>query len=186
MEKFFYAHQSELLWTVIVAIAILIIRYAANKAIKRIGDISNFVEARTLLITKYVSILLLLMAVGALIFIWGVNFKDLGLLFSSVFAVIGVALFAQWSILSNITSGVILFFTFPFKIGNRIRILDGEINDDENAEHNLFVIEDIKAFHVHLRRSNGELLTYPNNMMLQKAVALVDTPLKSSDKIESL
>jgi hypothetical protein len=28
-----------------------------------------------------------------------------------------VYMFAQWSILSNITSGIILFFSFPFKIG---------------------------------------------------------------------
>ena len=36
----------------------------------------------------------------------------------------GVAMFAQWSILSNITSGIILFFSFPFKIGDLILIHD--------------------------------------------------------------
>ena len=39
----------------------------------------------------------------------------------------------------------------------------------------VYLIEDIRAFHIHLRRSNGELFTYPNNMMLQKAIALAQT-----------
>lgn len=174
MNEFFYSHQTELFWSLITFLIVLILRFATRKTIKRVGRISNFVEARTLLIAKYASILLTIFGVGAIIFIWGVNFKDLGLLFSSVFAVIGVALFAQWSILSNVTSGVILFFTFPFKIGDRIKILDKEILDESNDNNNVYSIEDIKAFHLLLRRENGELLTYPNNMVLQKAVALIN------------
>lgn len=173
MNDFFFAHQTELFWSLITSLIMLLIRFVTRKTIRRVGRISNFVEARTLLIAKYAFILLAIFEIGALIFIWGVNFKDLGLLFSSVFAVIGVALFGQWSILSNITSGVILFFTFPFKIGDQIRILDKEILDEDNDTNNVYFIEDIKAFHLLLRRKNGELLTYPNNMVLQKAVALV-------------
>jgi len=108
-----------------------------------------------------------------LVFIWGVNFREIGLLFSSLFAVIGVALFAQWSILSNITAGVILFFAFPFKIGDQIKILDKEAIESQNESHDLFIIEDIKAFHIRLRSSKGNLVTYPNNLMLQKAVTLI-------------
>lgn len=180
MKEFFLAHQTELFWTLITFIIILLLRFIVHKTTRRIGRINNFVEARRLLIAKYASVLLSILGIGALIFIWGVNFKDLGLLFSSVFAIIGVALFAQWSILSNITAGVILFFTFPFKIGDQIKILDKEILDDVNAKNNVYIIEDIKAFHLHLRRASGELLTYPNNMMLQKAVALIN----SSEAIE--
>lgn len=172
-------HQSESFWTFITFIILLLFRFVAYKTIKRISRINNFVLARTKLISKYITILLLLLGVGATIFIWGVNFKDLGLLFSSVFTIIGVALFAQWSILSNVTSGVILFFSSPFKIGDHIRILDKEITDNEDRINNIYVIEDIKAFHLHLRGNNGELLTYPNNLMLQKAVALVNTTEES-------
>ena len=35
------------------------------------------------------------------------------------------------------------------------------------------LIEDIKAFHLHLRTDEGELITYPNNLILQKAVSLI-------------
>ncbi|NNE78308.1 MAG: mechanosensitive ion channel, partial [Pricia sp.] len=139
----------------------------------------DIVEARTLLITKYVSILLTLLGFGIISFIWGVNFRDVGLVFSSVFAVIGVALFAQWSIISNVTAGVILFFSFPFKIGDRVRILDKDIESEEP-----YRIEDIRAFHVSLRKKNGELLVYPNNLMMQKAVTLIYDYEDSQDGTE--
>ncbi|MGB5553972.1 MAG: mechanosensitive ion channel domain-containing protein [Flavobacteriaceae bacterium] len=168
MENFIANHQSELFASTVTLLVLLILRFLINKTIRRIGRISDIVEARTILITKYVSFLLSFLGFGALAFIWGVNFKDLGILFSSVFAVIGVALFASWSILSNITAGVILFFSFPFKIGDRIKILDKETISEEP-----YLIEDIKAFHVNLRKDNGELLVYPNNLMIQKAVTVV-------------
>lgn len=76
-------------------------------------------------------------------------------------------MFATWSILSNITAGIILFFSFPFKIGDRIRIMDNDLPDEAD-------ILDIKAFHIYLRKDNGELVTYPNNLLLQKGVALIE------------
>lgn len=175
MQEFFLAHQTELFWSLITFIIILLMRLVVSKTTKRIGRINNFVEARRLLIAKYTSVLLSILGLGVLIFIWGVNFQDLGLIFSSIFTIMGVALFAQWSILSNITAGVILFFTSPYKIGDQIRIFDKEILDEAIDTNNIYTIEDIRAFHLHLRKASGELLTYPNNMMLQKAVALVNS-----------
>ena len=103
----------------------------------------------------------------ALLLSWGYELSELSLVFSSVFAVLGVALFAIWSILSNVTAGVILFFSFPYKIGNKIKIHDKDLPVEA-------IIEDIKAFHLHLRTADGELITYPNNLILQKAVSLVE------------
>ncbi|MFS4492052.1 mechanosensitive ion channel domain-containing protein [Maribacter sp. 2308TA10-17] len=186
MEEFLIENQKELIWTLATLLIVIIFRFIGKTTVQRIGRMSGIAEARTLLITKYVYAVLNFLAIGAVTFIWGVNFQDLGLLFSSVFAVIGVALFAQWSILSNVTAGVILFFSFPFKIGDYIRILDKEIMDEQDENENIFIIEDIKAFHVHLRRHSGELITYPNNMMLQKAIALIETPIKSDDGSDAI
>jgi len=181
MEQFFVNHKSELLATVITITVILILKFVADKTIRKIGRMSDIVEARTLLITKYASILHTLLGFGVISFIWGVNFKEVGLVFSSVFAVIGVALFASWSILSNITAGAILFFSFPFKIGDRVKILDKDIESEEP-----YLIEDIRAFHVSLRKDNGELLVYPNNLMMQKAVTLIYNLKGSQDGTEEV
>lgn len=174
MEQFFNEYLIELFRTLITLIILFILKLIGNTTVKRVGRNSEIVEARVRLITKYVTIVLVFFGVGAITFIWGVNFRELGILFSSVFAIIGLALFASWSILSNITAGVILFFAFPFKIGDKVKVMDKDISDD-STNNNTFIIENIKAFHILLRRDNGELLTYPNILMLQKAVTLITT-----------
>jgi small-conductance mechanosensitive channel len=173
MEDFFTNNQTKFLWSLITLLLVILFKFAFSKAVRKVGKLGDFNKIRTNLIIKYISIALTFLTIATLALIWGVNFNDLGVLLSSVFAVIGVALFAQWSILSNITAGVIIFFSYPFKIGNTIRIMDKEIIDSENSNENVFVIEDIKAFHLYLRGKNGEILTYPNNLVLQKGIALV-------------
>ena len=168
IEDFFVDYKNELLATAILVVVLLILKFVFTKAIRRVGRLSDIVEARTLLITKYVSILLSIVGFGLLTFIWNIKFRDVGIAFASVFTIIGVALFASWSILSNITAGVVLFFSFPFKIGDRVKIMDKDIEGEEP-----YLIEDIRAFHVSLRKDNGELLVYPNNLMMQKAVTLL-------------
>ena len=65
--------------------------------------------------------------------------------------------------------------------------MDKEISDENDVNDNIFVIEDIRAFHVHLRRRNGEILTYPNSLVLQKGVALVSAYNEQlSDQFEQL
>lgn len=167
MSTFLPEHLDELLQSAITLLILVIIRAIFRKAIKKVGTLSDYNVARTTLIMKYVNVAFFILMFAILGLIWSVNFRDLGLILSSVFAVIGVALFAQWSILSNITAGVILFFAFPFKIGDRIKIQ----NKDFPTEG---VIEDIKAFHMHIRTEQGELITYPNNLLLQVGIVKIE------------
>ncbi|MGS2760794.1 mechanosensitive ion channel domain-containing protein [Sinomicrobium sp. M5D2P9] len=163
MNTFFDLYKNQLLYTAIAIVFLLLLKYLLSKIIRKVGVISHYNDARTSLIVRYSKITIFFIGIAAISIIWNVNFEDLGLILSSIFAVIGVALFAQWSILSNITAGVILFFTFPFKIGDKIEILDKDFPVRAT-------IEDIKAFHLMLRTEEGELITYPNNLLLQKGV----------------
>lgn len=167
IQEFFKDHYEQFLQTVIVLIALFLLRLLLTKTIKKIGKLGDINKARTRLIIKYFDIALFFISIIAGSVIWSVDFKDLTLLLSSIFAVLGVAMFAQWSILSNITSGIILFFSFPFKIGDRICIQDKDFPNEA-------VIEDIKAFYLSLRLDSGELVTYPNNLILQKGVVVID------------
>ena len=116
MKTFFINHQEELFRSLINFVVILVLKFIFTKAVRKIVKIGDFNKVRTNLIIKYISIALTIMTIAILTLIWSVNFKDLGALLASIFAVIGVALFAQWSILSNVTAGVIIFFSYPFKI----------------------------------------------------------------------
>ena len=167
LEEYFFTYQRQITFTIITLIALSVFHFILKKTAQKVGRKSEIQVTRTRLMFKYINILVILIAVFLLLLSWGYELSDLSLLFSSVFAVIGVALFAIWSILSNITAGIILFFSFPYKIGNKIKIHDKDLPIEA-------IIEDIKAFHLHLRTSEGELITYPNNLILQKAVSLVE------------
>lgn len=164
---FLEAYQSELIVSAFLLVLLFIVRIIANTLIKKLGRKSGINDARIQLICRYttVTIFALWLLFEAIIF--GAEFKDLALVFSSVFAVMGIALFAIWSILSNITSGIIMFFSFPYKVGDKIQIHDKDFPIEA-------IIEDIRAFQLHLRQDNGDLVTYPNNLLLQKAVTLVE------------
>ncbi|HCY80449.1 MAG TPA: mechanosensitive ion channel protein MscS [Xanthomarina gelatinilytica] len=163
---FFQTYQTELIASLFIFVFLIIIRSISKKLIYKLGKKTGINDARIHLISRYATVTLILLALLIETFIFGAQLKDLALVFSSVFAVIGIALFAIWSILSNITSGVIMFFSFPYKVGDKIQIHDKDFPIEA-------IIEDIRAFQLHLRLDNGDLVTYPNNLMLQKAVTLV-------------
>jgi small-conductance mechanosensitive channel len=134
--------------------------------VRKYATLNEVLEHRTNLVIKYINLLLGILALISIVIIWGVKKDQILLFISSVFAVVGVASFAQWSILSNITAGIILFFSYPFKIGDRIKIHDKDFPIEGE-------IDDIKAFYVILKSSEGEMVTYPNNLLMQKGISVL-------------
>ena len=179
MYEIFFNNKNEIIYTSVIVVLLIIFQFILKKAAHRKGLRSEISITRTRLMFQYINILIILIAIFLLAFAWGTDLKELSLIFSSVFAVLGVALFAVWSILSNITSGIILFFSFPFKIGDKIKIHDKDAPIEA-------IIEDIKAFHLHLRSIDGELITYPNNLLLQKPVSLIQKNVYLDEGKDSL
>lgn len=157
---------NEIISTGILLAVILILRLATTRLVRRYSRISEVLEQRTNLVIRYISIVLMILLVAGVLTIWGVKSEKIVTTLSAVVTVIGVAMFAQWSILSNITSGIILLFSFPFKIGDIIRVHDKDFPIEAQ-------IEDIRAFHTLLKTKDGELITYPNNLLLQKGISIV-------------
>lgn len=170
MEYFAFDFKSfipHIVKTGITILIFIIIRYLAIKFIRRITVFKDNLNKRANLIIKYLNFIWGFFLIMTLIAIWGLDTKEISSFFISIAAFIGVAFFAQWSVLSNITGGIVLFFSYPFKIGDAIKIMDKDFPI-------LARIEDITAFYIILTTKEGETITYPNNMMLQKAVILID------------
>jgi small-conductance mechanosensitive channel len=149
MMRFFELYTKELFATGLVFITVILLRVIVSKAIRKYSKSHTGIEKRTNLVIKYIHLLINILATISLIA-----------------TVVGVAMFAQWSILSNITSGVILFFSFPFKIGDVIKVHDKDFPFEGE-------IIDINAFHTDLITKEGERLVYPNNLLLQKGISIV-------------
>ncbi|MFA9188227.1 mechanosensitive ion channel domain-containing protein [Flavobacterium sp. FBOR7N2.3] len=165
---FFKDYANEIIVSGCVLLIVGVLRLISNKLVRRFAKTSHKIEYRTNLVTKYIHILINILAIIALIIIWGVQQKDIIWAISSMATVVGVAMFAQWSILSNITAGVILFFSFPFKIGDSIKIHDKDFPI-------IGEIVDIAAFHIVLKTIEGEEVVYPNNLLFQKGISILPT-----------
>jgi small-conductance mechanosensitive channel len=134
-----------------------------KKFIQKLGTSKNVPTQRVLYLENFFTLMLIIGFVIVFSLIFSIDYKGLLVFASSVFAVVGVALFAQWSILSNVTSSIIIFFSFPAKIGDRIKTLDGD-NSITGT------ITKITLFQVELEDENGNQVIYPNNLLLQKPV----------------
>jgi small-conductance mechanosensitive channel len=167
--EFLDDYTKELIATGILFILVVLTRIIVSKLVRSFAKRSQTIDKRTRLVLKYIHLLMNIVAITALIIIWGVQTKDIFIVLSSITTIVGVAMFAQWSILSNITSGIILFFSFPYKIGDNIFIHDKDFPIEAK-------IEDIGAFHIYLKTKNGEIIVYPNNLMLQIGITILKDP----------
>jgi small-conductance mechanosensitive channel len=164
--------------TIFVTIIYPSFRFIVNQLIDNVSKLNLYDESNSKMIKKTTNILIIVVITMIIISMWGVDKENVLLALSSIFAIIGVALFAQWSILSNVTAGIIIFFSQQFRIGDKIRIHDKDFPIEAT-------IKDIKTFYIHLETDEGEKITYPNNMILQKGISLCSTTKDSKAKKKS-
>jgi small-conductance mechanosensitive channel len=146
----------------LVVVYVLVSRFLKS-SISLLGRTKSVNEVRITYVTKMLNLGFTAIFILLVCLVLGIGYGQLAIFFSSVFAVVGVALFAQWSILSNITASLIIFFGFPYRVGDWVKVVD---KDDEI----LGQILEISTFHVIIERLSGDIVTYPNSLILQKAV----------------
>ena len=110
--------------TIIIIIVFLISKLVTRRIIGKVGNKFNYQSGRIKITNKMVGALLLIILIIFLMMIWGVDQSELLVFLSTILTILGVAFFAQWSIISNITSTLIIFFNHPIKIGDHLTILD--------------------------------------------------------------
>ncbi|MBN1822139.1 MAG: mechanosensitive ion channel family protein [Prolixibacteraceae bacterium] len=159
------SHIFKIVETAIVIFILIIANLITKRFIKNILKKFKFSLQRRKLTLKIINLFLFIMAVIFISAIWGVKESDMVVFISSAMAVIGIAFFAQWSFLSNITAGLILFFNHPLKLGDHIRFLEKDNMVDGK-------ITDITFFFVHIRMEKGEIITVPNSVILQKTISV--------------
>jgi small-conductance mechanosensitive channel len=161
-------YKLQILETVILLVLSLFIKLISRKAIEKAASNYDYKSPRVKLIKKILSVILTLVTFAFLLVIWGVKQSELFLFLSSILTVLGIAFFAQWSILSNITAALIIFFNHPVKIGDIIVVLDKEVMVEGR-------ISDIGIFFLHIKTADNEDITIPSNIFIQKAIKKVNT-----------
>lgn len=169
---------NQLLMCIVYLAVFLFAQRQVSKWIRQQAEKKQVNEVRSRLVTRLISYFMFFVTISIMAISLGLGYQEVSLFVSSAFAVLGVALFAQWSILSNITAGVLIFFAFPYRIGDRIRIVE----KDEDMSG---VIVEIALFHILIKRESGDVMTYPNSLLLQKGVIKLPNEMPAK-KVQSI
>ena len=151
--------------TFIAVATFFILRFVFIKLLTKVQRNYNYSKYRIRPILKFINLLIFIVLIIVVIAIWGVEQTKLLTFITSVLTVVGLALFAQWSILSNISSAVIIFISHPVKLGEFITIIDKDYEVKGQ-------VSDIGLFYVILKTDTNEKITIPNNIFLQKATKI--------------
>ncbi len=135
-------------------------------------------EARGIITKRFINIIFLSISVAVTLLVWGVKQADLAIFIGSVLTVVGVAFFAQWSILSNVTSSIIIFFNHPIKINDSIVILEAKDYVIEGK------VTNIGLFFVTLHTDDSEEITLPNNIFIQKSIKKIINRTEKDEELE--
>ncbi len=155
----------QIIATAVALVLLPLLKLISKNLIKRYGRLSEMSQPRIRQTRHVVAIIWNCLFFLLIAMIWGVKPQNLLIGLTSAFAFIGVALFAQWSMLSNITAGIVMFFSAPYHVGSRIKIIDKEMPIEAT-------IEMIGTFYTHIRTEEDELIVIPNNLFLQKMVGI--------------
>lgn len=159
-------YRDEILTTIVAIIVLIIIAQLIRRVIRKFALIRALDPNRKKIILNIFYGITYLFFGIALAIIWGVEMSQFTVFISSVLAVLGVGFFAQWSILSNLTASVILFFYHPFRIGDRIRVIDKDYNW-------VGEIKDITGFFVFMKTDDDEHISLPTSLVLQKGIEML-------------
>lgn len=144
----------------------LVLRYFVKSAILK----SYFKITEKKEVIKIINLILFVVFCVIIIAIWSVKQEHVLIFASSLLTVFGVALFAEMSILSNITACLILFFQHPIKTGDTISMthegneLTGEIMD-------------ISFFFVFIKTVNKGTVTIPNALLLKTTFSIIENSM---------
>lgn len=157
------SYKIQLIESLVLIVLLVLTSNILARLIEKVGVKYTYHKTRIKVIKKVVSFLLYLIFIGVLLLIWGIAPAQLAGYIASLFTVVGIAFLAQWSIVSNITSTLIIFFNHQVNIGDRIVILDKDYQIEGK-------ISDIGIFFIIIKVSENEYVSLPSNVFMQKMV----------------
>jgi small-conductance mechanosensitive channel len=160
-------YQIQIIETLLVIIGYFTAHYVTKIFVNNTLKQTHLQRGRRKMIIKGVQLLLFLTASILIAAVWGLKQNEIALFVGTLMTALGIAFFAQWSLLSNITSSILLFFNHPIKIGDRIKVLDKDCPFDGE-------VVDLTYFFIHIKTAEGEITTMPNSLVLQKSISVIE------------
>ena len=153
----------QIIKTIILFFLFSAVKVVTRRIIQKAGARFNYQSGRIKITNKIVNALLGILVLVFLMLIWGIKQSDLVVFLSTTLTILGVAFFAQWSLISNITSTLIIFFNHPIRIGDSLTIMEKDYEIEG-------ILNDIGVFFITIKTKENEKITMPSNIFLQKII----------------
>ena len=157
------SNKSNLLGTCVALIGYIVVTRVTLPRLTKFTDDGGFRSEQATKAYHMVRLVTAVLTIAVLLLFWGIDFSGLLIFSTSIITLLGVALFASWSILSNITSFFIMLFHTSFRRGNYLRVIDGD-NYIEGY------IAELGLMNTKLTTSSNEHVIYPNNLLLARPI----------------
>lgn len=164
----------QILETVIIILLYIITFFVTKIIINKALKNTQLQRARRKIIIKAVYLFTTIGGVILIASVWGLQQHEIAVFVSTILTALGIAFFAQWSLLSNVTSSILLFFNHPVKLGDNIKIMDKDFPFEGE-------VTELTYFFVHLKTKTGDIITVPNSLLIEKPISILKNSVGELD-----
>ena len=119
-------HITELVITVLIAAIYIILDRFSTPKLKKGADQSHLIDGGATKAIRIARLVTGFVGIVAIVLVWGIEFHSVLIFATTTFTLLGVAFFASWSLLSNVTAHFVLLLQPSFQRGTFIRIIDAD------------------------------------------------------------
>lgn len=171
------AFNIQIIETAIILSGYIILYFIFKTVINNFLKRTRLERSRRKMAIRAVQLFTTMTAVILLTGVWGFKQNEIALFASTILTALGIAFFAQWSLLSNITSCILIFFNHPIKLGDYVKVLHKDYHYEGE-------VTEINYFFVHLKTNNNEIITIPNSHFFEKSFSVTENKEKSKEPIK--
>lgn len=140
-----------------------IVKSVINNALKK----TQFERGRRKMTIRAIQLFTTIAAITLLTGVWGFRQNEIAKFATTILTVLGIGFFAQWSLLSNITSSILIFFNHPVKLGDYVKVLHKDYQYEGE-------VTEMNYFFVHIKTIENEIITIPNSHFFAKSFSVLD------------
>ncbi len=153
---------------VILAVA-LALHLLGRRALERVAHAGRLSSNTRFIATAVLKWGLVVIASIAVMQQFGISVHSLWTALSAVFVLVAVGFVALWSVLSNMLCAVFLVLFAPFRIGDRIEVIEIVLNDG-TKQGLRGKVTGIDLIYTTLQDDDDSTVRIPNNMLFQRAI----------------
>ena len=170
------AFNIQIIETIIILGGYIILYFIVKTVINNFLKSTRLERSRRKMAIRAVQLFTTMTAIILLTGVWGFKQSEIALFASTILTALGIAFFAQWSLLSNITSSILIFFNHPVKLGDYVKVLHKDYQYEGE-------VTEMNYFFVNIKTGDNEIITIPNSHFFEKSFSVTENKKKSKEDI---